>query len=520
MRSGLWDLAVAAAIALHFLLFLAVGLSRHWSLLTSINDIGVFDQAIWGLLNGAPFTDTINAPDAPMNWLGFHFNPILAIFVPLYAIAPAPEWLIGAQALAVSLAAWPLYQIARRVSGSDKAGFLWTLAYLLNPFVISAVVWDFHPVTLAVPMIVGALHAIESGRRGQFLGMCLALLLVQEQMGITVAGLGMLWGLRRKSWPFAIGITAMGVVAAALVVGVIMPALSPTGTHPMLASNQGHVSRYNWLGRSPVEIVLNLVQHPLVVAELVFSYMGGWRYLLALLVPFLFFPAAAPSLMLPAIGDLAVNLLSANVMQRDVHAYHSVTITPVLTVAALYGSERLRRRFARYGPAGLAGLVAVAGAVAGYRLAPLPLPGAADFWAPVNRATTPPPHAARIRELIGTASSVSAQSNLGPHFSQRRLVYRFPERTDDADMIVLHLASPTTRRAPLNPGLIGSLSFHLQMEATRYLDTVERILAANRHDVIYWADSWLVLRRSASPVSRSGYSDVTTRIEQLRQEWR
>jgi uncharacterized membrane protein len=53
-------LRYSAGIAslLFFLLFLFLGLSRHWGYLTSINDLGVADQVVWGFLNGEFFLNT------------------------------------------------------------------------------------------------------------------------------------------------------------------------------------------------------------------------------------------------------------------------------------------------------------------------------------------------------------------------------------------------------------------------------------------------------------------------------
>ncbi|MGB6012803.1 MAG: DUF2079 domain-containing protein, partial [Desulfobacterales bacterium] len=60
--------------------------------MSSINDLGQFDQAVWGGLHGEPFLNTITL-NQPANWLGLHFQPILILFVPLYAIIPSIIWL-------------------------------------------------------------------------------------------------------------------------------------------------------------------------------------------------------------------------------------------------------------------------------------------------------------------------------------------------------------------------------------------------------------------------------------------
>lgn len=514
-----WNYAVATAIILHFLLIVAIGLLRHWALLTSINDLGAFDQATWGAWKGTLFNNTINATDEPISWLGFHFNPILGLFVPFYAITPAAEWLIVAQCIALSVTAWPLYRISMRILGSSKASFFWVLSYLLNPFVIAAAVWDFHPVTLAVPMLTLAFCSIEARQHRLFFLMCALLTLVQEQMGLTVIGLGLLWGIRNKSFLFSALVVLLGLASAYAVLGMIMPALSPTGNHPMLNSNMGQLSRYNWLGHSLADILSNLLRHPLLILDAVFLKAGGWQYWFQLFVYYLFLPVAAPAFLLPALADLAANTLSANGLPRSTGSYHSVTLVPILLVAALHGSKRILPRLPRLTSIELASLVALAAFFGGYRLAPLPLPGALNFWAPAVVNFHRPPEVAQIKALIGPDAVVSAQANIGAHFSQRARLYRFPERTDIADTIILHMESPTTRLGSPEVTEVGTLSFHLQMPPDEYLDALEKILVDSRHEIIFWSNSWLVLRRSAGTSAAAELAEVKARIAKLRDEW-
>ena len=107
-RRGTW-----IAISVHFSVVLTLGLFRHWGYMSSLNDLGVFDQAVWGTLHGQFLLNTSNELNQPINWLGFHFNPVLLLFVPLYALSPSVEWFALAQALALSIAAWPIFLLAR-----------------------------------------------------------------------------------------------------------------------------------------------------------------------------------------------------------------------------------------------------------------------------------------------------------------------------------------------------------------------------------------------------------------------
>lgn len=515
-----WRWWAWAAITIHFTAFLLLGLSRHWGYLTSLNDLGVFDQAVWGTMHGQFLLNTSQL-NQPINWLGFHYHPVLLLFAPLYAIAPYPEWFTLAQALALSGAAWPIFLLAGRICHSEKAGLLWALTYLANPFLLNAAAWDFHPVALAVPFIALGLLAVEKADSRLLLLSCLPLLLIQEQLGLTVAAFGLLWWLRNKRCKTAISLILLGIAHAALVLGIVMPALSPTGAHVMLASDLGQLSRYGWLGKSVGDIALNLLLHPWSIAmKVLFDWWGGF-YLTLLLLPLLGFPLAAPVYLLPALPDLAANLLSATPMPRSVLAYHSVTLVPALTIAAAYGARRISLWWSWLSSAQISGLALIASLIMGYILAPLPIPGANNFWAASRLPIVPDPAPAAIHAALG-AASVSAQGNIGAHFSQRREIYLYPHKVEEVDAIVLWLDSPTTKLHPQDPGRDASLAWHLQMRPAEYLASAECLLSHGNYRVALWHGPWLVLRRGADTATTNPFLDsrIRQKLQHLRVDWR
>ncbi len=512
-----WHLATAAAIVLHFGLFLTLGLSRYWGYMTSLNDLGVFDQAVWGTLHGKFMLNTSNEFNQQINWLGFHFHPVLLLFVPFYAIAPYPEWFALAQSLALSIAAWPIFLLTSRVFRSEAAGLLWALAYLVNPFLLNAAAWDFHPVALAVPFIALGLLAVEKADSRLLFLSCLPLLFVQEELGLTVAAFGVLWWLRNKGWKTVVILVFLGTAHAALVLGVIMPAFSPSGSHLMLGSGHSQLSRYGWLGKSVGDIALNLPLHSWSIARKVLFDWGGWSYLALLLLPFLGFPLAAPAFLLPAMPDLVANLLSANPMPRSVFAYHSVILVPTFTIAAAYGVRRISLWWTWLSSAQVSGLALTASLILGYVMAPLPIPGAINFWAPRHFLHEPDPAVTEVRAAISSNASVSAQGNIGAYFSQRDEVYLYPHMIGRVDTLVLRLDSPTRNLLPKEPEVIASLASHLQMRPAEYLASIECLLSGKEYGVVLWCDPWLVLSRSGN--NSAAVNEVRKKLGQLQKEW-
>ena len=513
-----WRWLLVIAILVHFAVILLLGLSRYWGYMSSINDLGVFDQAVWGVLNGESLLNTSQF-NRQINWLGFHFHPVVFLFTPFYAIIPSATWLTLAQAIALSLAAWPIFLLASRVCLSEKAGLLWAVAYLLNPFLLNAAAWDFHPMTLAVPFVAISMLAIETKRPYLLFASIFVILLCKEHFGVMAVGFGILWYIRNKSWKPALALMLIGIMHSLIVLGVIMPALSPTGDHPMLES------RYSWLGHSMGEIIGRLFSDPFSIIKVVMIDYKGIMYILFLLAFFCGFPLLAPAFLLPGFADLAANMLSAVYMPRSLIGYHSVTLIPILTTAAIYGVKRLSAHQARYTMTEIAGLAVIAIFVGGYVFTPLHLPGAYNFWAPAHFPSRPDPRVQMIRSLVGDNASVSVQANVGSHFSQRHEIYSYPNMVGQVDAIILRLESPTKNINNLPVELMENrryylqmLDSHLKMDRTEYIASIRTLLSDNKYGVLLWDDPWLVLAQGAT--NHGLKQKIEQKLNRLEKEWK
>jgi len=514
-RFETYDLSMSLLIFVFFLFFFFLGWSRHYGFLTSINDMGHYDQAVWGITKKGFLLNT-SLFNIPFNKLGFHFDPVLYLFSPLYYLKPTVNWLILAQALALAVSAWPIYRLAGHYTQNLTTGFLWSAAYLTNPFLVNAATWDFHPLTLAVPFVAYAVLALERKNFFPLLLSCSFILLCKEHFGLMVAGFGLLWLLKHREIGKGVFIVCIGAVHFILIFKYLMPFFSPTGEHLMLSKDLGQLSRYTWLGNSLNEIILSFIKNPFKILRVALLEMGGIRYLLLLLLPFLGFPLFGLSLLLPAMGDLAANILSANQMPKSVFAYHSVTLVPLFCAAAIHGSKRFAIFFKRFTLKALAGFAFLSSLLIFYLSNPFPLPKYTNFWAPKSFVNLKDHTLDEIKSLLSPSSSVSAQANIGAHFSQREFIYSFPNKIDEVDVIVLRLESPTNNLNPKNPMYVGTLAHHLQMKPKDYLDLISTILLDKGYGILLWKDSWLVLKRDHTDVcSRTLVEDRVAYLEEF-----
>jgi uncharacterized membrane protein len=302
---------------------------------------------------------------------------------------------------------------------------------------------------------------------------------------------------------------------------LFMPALSPTGKHVMLSDNMGQLSRYNWLGEGFGEIAKQIFYHPIAVGKTIME-MGGATYLLLLMILFSGLPLVGAEFLLPGLGDFAANLLSANPLPRSVISYHSASLVPVITVAAIYGLNRIAQRIDRFNVKELAVLCLVIGLSSGYLVTRHFWPWL--YWEPAKMINTPESEVSLIKRLLGNEASVSAQANVGAHFSQRQQIFQYPNKVGEVDAIILRLASPTRKIAyPINSPIelkkiTGTLDAHLQMNRHEYVKSIKNLLENGEYGVLLWKFPWLVLSRTSR--DNSHLDAIKKKLEELNEKWK
>ena len=173
----------------------------------------------------------------------------------------------------------------------------------------------------------------------------------------------------------------------------------------------------------------------------------------------------------------------------------------------------------------MANLAVIVSFVVGYAFAPLPLPGAYNFWAPAHFLSRPDPRVQMIRSLVGDNASVSVQANVGSHFSQRHEIYRYPNMVGQVDAILLRLESPTKNINNLPVELMENrrhnfqmLDNHLQMDRTEYIASIRSLLSDNKYGVLLWDDPWLVLAHGAA--NHGLKQKIEQKLNRLEKEWK
>jgi len=296
--------------------------------------LGIFDQAIYLIgQNQTPFSSLMG-----IHILGDHAAVIYYPLALLYKIYPDVHWLLLVQAVALSLGAWPSWSLARLSGLNQEQSRAIALIYLLYPVVFNINLFDFHPEVIALPAV---LAAILAARLNKIVWFCTAILLVlscKAVLSLTVAAIGLwLFFCEKKQRCGAIALL-LGVAWFLIASQKIIPYFS--------GSEVAGVGRYSYLGKSVLEIIINLILKPQLVLGKLLSF-DTFKYLFILTLPviWLLLPFSRKirirylTALIPAIPTLIVNILSDLPFQRSLAYQYSVPIIPFLLLAVIAKEE-------------------------------------------------------------------------------------------------------------------------------------------------------------------------------------
>ncbi|RMF26830.1 MAG: DUF2079 domain-containing protein [Chloroflexi bacterium] len=317
-------MALGAALAVGGMLA-ALSLLRYDAYNVGMLDLGNMAQAIWSAGHGRPLEFTFK--EGNLSRLALHVEAIYFLIAPLYRLWPDPRLLLMIQVALFTLGALPVYRLALRHIGSRGAARALMLSYLLYPVAQTAVLFDFHGDTLAMPLLLLAVEALDRRAwRPYALWLTLALS-CKLYVGIAVAALGALIGWRGQRRVG--GVTALvGLTWTAVAFLVVRPLFASPQMGSTPATGLGYLAFYfGALGRS-------------------LPFTVGERLLNAVVVfgPALVLGRFAPSWFLPAITVVLPVLLSTGPGPVYDYRYHHYALAvPFLVAALVYGAVALRR---------------------------------------------------------------------------------------------------------------------------------------------------------------------------------
>jgi uncharacterized membrane protein len=337
-RTQLW---MAWMLLTLFMLVYALEMSyqavlRYETFKATAFDLGNMDQVLWNTIHGRLFQFTNQAIDwyGPPTRLAVHFEPIILPLSLLYAFGADPRILLVFQTVVLALGAVPVFLLTRKYLPEWPllATFM-VLAYLLAPALLGLNIFDFHPLSLATPLLLYAILALTYKRYGWFLVACILAAACKEDVPLDIAMLGILVIWRYELPRLGITLIIGGLLWSFLAFFVIIPHFFPGAQH------NNFIYRYDLLGSSPGELILNLLFHPWLLFT-TFVTAGRVFYLASLLRSTGFLALLAPEWLLAALPSLAENMLSTDPVVYSGVYHYNAPIIPFVMIAAIHGMRR------------------------------------------------------------------------------------------------------------------------------------------------------------------------------------
>src|SRR6266849_2559598 len=153
-------------------------------------DLGNMDQVLWNTIHGRWFQFTNQAIDwyGPPTRLALHFEPIILLLSLLYAFHADPRILLVFQSASLASGALPVFLLTRKYLPEwPVLAALMAVAYLLSPALLGLHIFDFHPISLATPLLLYAVLALTNRRYGWFLLCCVLAAACKEDIPFSLA---------------------------------------------------------------------------------------------------------------------------------------------------------------------------------------------------------------------------------------------------------------------------------------------------------------------------------------------
>lgn len=220
---------IACAVAA---LYISFSLAQWRTLSDPSWDLAIFTEAAQAYSRFEAPIVSIKGPG--YNLLGDHFHPILMLLGPIFRFFPSAFTLLIVQDLLIAASVLPIARLAQRLLGRGGA-VLVGLAYGLGWGLQGAVAAQFHEVCVAVPLLACAGAAFVERRWGACMAWLAPVILVKEDLGLTVfvAGLALAWRRRgedRSGMLASLAYALFGILAFVVTVKLFLPAMNPAGT--------------------------------------------------------------------------------------------------------------------------------------------------------------------------------------------------------------------------------------------------------------------------------------------------
>lgn len=348
-------------------------------------DLGNMTQMVWNTLHGRFLYLTDYFGTNLPRWAMSHVDPILLLFVPIFAVIPHPMTLTYSQILLILGSCFLIYKIAYLELKSKFAAATLGASFLAYPAIGFITAWTgFHGVSAAIPFFLGAFYIFEKmykennfTKKGLTLFWVLLIITMsgKEQLPLYVILYGVfilffrnsaIKNIKKINWEeiltfikqpiskFSISMMVIGLLWFITAFFVIIPrnahyridgfnkfveSLDLTSADIRSVDLDNYfLARYDVFGDSYQEVIFGMLTNPDLLVRIFF---GGDRIdnLYKTFGPMAYLPIIYPPLLIIALPDLMINYLTSadGVGTAEITNHRISMIIPILFLSTIYG---------------------------------------------------------------------------------------------------------------------------------------------------------------------------------------
>ncbi len=338
--------AVVAAYAAYGFFFSRLAITNHHALHTATFDLGLYDNIFYQSLHGTPLGCSFLAD----NYHGAaHFDPILVLLTPFYALYQRAESILVLQSFWMGAGVFPLYLLAKKHLRSRSLALVLSSTWLLYAPLQGANMYDFHSLSLIAPLLVTLYYFSDAESRWGYWVTLAALLLVREDVPLLLCFIAAAGIISRKpfavrqGWLTIIVSIAYFLLAKGVFMGAPENALKGTQTYTFAFYYKDLIPNNRGLG----ELLQSLLTNPAYAAQIMVLEDKA-QFLLLVFAPLGFLPLMAGWSRLPLLYGFAFCLLAS---REAVYSIYFQYVCLLFAVAFSLTPEGLVRvtRFAERG---------------------------------------------------------------------------------------------------------------------------------------------------------------------------
>ncbi len=315
---------LAMAIIIYVAFFTMLCFLKYDNFLYQELDLGIINQVFYNLANNISFYSAIQN----QSYLGDHFSPIIIILLPFYYFFQSPKTLLILQTIILSLAAIPIYLIAKEKLKNKNLALIAGLIFLANPALHSVNLYEFSFLSFAVFLLLVTYHSFQKKVFSYFLVFLLLCLLVREDLALIIFMFGIYALLKKRQLKWILPPMIISIIYFILSLKII--------SYFNVDNSYKFIIHYSWLGNSIRDLFINFfLKFPDIFLH--FLNLENIIFILYLLIPVFFLPVFGKKTLIFFIPILLQFGLANSGFKGIFFTHYLSLFVPFIFISAIYG---------------------------------------------------------------------------------------------------------------------------------------------------------------------------------------